>query len=408
MAKSTQHNSKHKPQKPRPDFPLYAHASGKWAKTIRGKCHYFGRWEDPEGALREYLDQKDDLYAGRILGAKGGTTIREVCNMFIASKRVDLDAGRLSPRTFVEYDRTCRMVIDEFGAGRAMLDLRPTDFEKFYAMLSHKHGVATLGREVTCVRMVFKYGFESDLIERPVKFGPRFRGPSKQDRRKARAKSEQENGAKIFTAEEIRRMLDVATPALRAMILLGINGGMGNTDCSSLPISALDLKTGWLNYARSKTGIQRRIPLWPETIDALRDVLANRREAADPADANLVFLTKFGLRWVRYAFGESRRHGKTTVHGKKDYQLSKTFAQLLDTLDLRRRGIGFYVLRHSFETIAGGSRDQVAVDAVMGHSDPSMASEYRHGIDDDRLQAVVEHVHAWLFKNTTCAQDSQK
>lgn len=24
-----------KPEKPRPDFPLYAHAVGKWAKTIR-------------------------------------------------------------------------------------------------------------------------------------------------------------------------------------------------------------------------------------------------------------------------------------------------------------------------------------------------------------------------------------
>ena len=61
MANST----KQKPDKPRPDFPLYPHASGKWAKTIRGKAYYFGTWADPEGALREYLEDRDDLYAGR-------------------------------------------------------------------------------------------------------------------------------------------------------------------------------------------------------------------------------------------------------------------------------------------------------------------------------------------------------
>ena len=67
-------------------------------------------------------------------------------------------------------------------------------------------------------------------------------------------------------------------------------------------------------------------------------------------------------------------------------------------LGLKRHGLNFYALRHGFETIAGASRDQPAVDHVMGHARDDMASVYREGIDDDRLEAVAEHVRAWLFK----------
>jgi integrase len=70
--------------------------------------------------------------------------------------------------------------------------------------------------------------------------------------------------------------------------------------------------------------------------------------------------------------------------------------KLLSKLSLARRGHTFYALRHTFETIGGDSRDQVAVDAIMGHSRDDMASVYRERIGDDRLRAVVEHVRVWL------------
>lgn len=54
-----------KPNKPHPEFPLFAHAAGAWAKKIRGKLHYSGPRGDPDGALKKYGAEKDALHSGR-------------------------------------------------------------------------------------------------------------------------------------------------------------------------------------------------------------------------------------------------------------------------------------------------------------------------------------------------------
>src|SRR5262249_42455413 len=82
----------------------------------------------------------------------------------------------------------------------------------------------------------------------PMRFGPGFKKPSKKTMRLHRAAQ----GAKLFEAEEIRRLLDAAKQPLKAMLLLGINCGFGNSDCGNLPLSAVNLERGVIDFPRPR------------------------------------------------------------------------------------------------------------------------------------------------------------
>jgi integrase len=302
-----------------------------------------------------------------------------LCNKFLTAKKHQLDNGEITKRTFEDYHATCDRLIGMFGKGQLVEDLGADDFAALRADMSKTWGVVRLGNEITRVRVVFNHAYQNQLIEKPVRYGSAFKRPSKKVLRIARAK----NGPRMFEAEDVRRMLEAANPQMRAMFLLGINAGLGNHDCGSLPIAALDLDGGWLNYPRVKTGVPRRCPLWPETVAALREVLEARPKPKNEADAALAFITQTG--------------GCSWAKDTRDNPITKETVKILKAIGIHRKGLAFYALRHTFETIGGGCRDQVAVNHIMGHADDSMAAAYRERIDDSRLRAVAEHVRSWLW-----------
>lgn len=382
MANSTRKRPATKPDKPYPDFPLFPHRNGQWAKKVRGKLLYFGSWNNLDGAMDKWLDQRDDLLAGRKPRvACDGLTVKDLANRFLTAKKILVDGGELSPRTWADYHVCCGRVVTAFGGGRLVSDLAADDFEALRATLGATRGPVLLKVELQRIRSVFKYGYAAGLIDRPVRFGPMFKPPSKRVLKQDRLSK----GRRMFEAAEIRQMLDAARPQLRGMILLGINAGFGNHDCASLPKSALDMDRGWVDFPRPKTSVDRRCPLWPETVAALTVAITTRPTPRDPADGDLVFLTQRGNRWVRLK-------GNTDLDS-----LSSAMGEVLTKLGIKRLGLGFYGLRHSFRTIADETLDQPAANLIMGHTDPSMAAVYRDRISDARLRAVTDHIHAWLF-----------
>ena len=398
MSQTTRVPAPGKPAKPYPDFPLFPHATKRWAKKIRGKLHYFGPWRDPAAAEDLYNRQRDDLYAGRTpRELDGELTVRELVNRFLTAKQQFLDAAEITDRTFADYYATCKRLGEQFGLDRPIADLAYDDFDRLRATVAKKWGPVALGNEVQRVRSVFKFAFEAGLIEKPIRFGPHFKKSNSKKLREVR----NEKGPRMLEADQIRKLLAAANVPLRAMIFLGINCGFGNSDIGKLPIRALNFQAGWVSFPRPKTGIKRRCPLWPDTVEAVKLAIAKRPSPRAVEHDALVFLTKQGRSWSRSG---------------PDSPVSKVFGVLLKEAGLRKAGLNFYALRHTFETIGGETTDQVAVDAIMGHAPASndMAAKYRERISDERLVAVTDFVRDWLFgpgkktrKNTSGCRTAQ-
>jgi len=379
--------SNSKPERPE-GSPLFWHPSGRWCKKIRGKQYYFGRGAHGD-ALAEYERQKDDLHSGRLVrdDQPDGLTIYLLTAKFLTTKKHLRDAGELSPHTFNDYAIIAKLLIKHLGRNRLVSDLRPEDFEKLRVKMSKTWGPVRLGNTINKIRIFFNYAIKSGLIEKLPVFGEGFRRPSK----KALRQHKQQQGAKMFEAHELRAVLQKATLPLRAMILLGVNCGFGNSDIGSLPLSAVDLERGWIDFARAKTAIPRRIPLWVETVEALRQWLALRPAPAKEEFAGLMFLTSKGGCW-----------NKST----SDNPVSKETAKLLKAVKLNGHR-NFYALRHSFQTVADESGDFIAVRKIMGHASSDIADVYRERISDARLLAVTGHVRGWLFPEPTKASGDE-
>jgi integrase len=372
------------PKKPFADFPLFAHASGQWAKKLNGRTHYFGVWADSQAALNKYKAEHIYRRNGQTPPA-AEVALADVLNAFRRSKLHALELGNLTQRSFDEYEGVCDVIAATINKDRPIATVGSDDLARLKTALGkgkQRKVVSPVSQKrlVGIARMVFNFAneeFEPPLA-RPMRYKKALRLPPAKTIRKAR----NEVGERLFTADEIRSLLAIASPQVKAMIYLGINCGFGNGDCATLPIETVDIANGWHNYWRPKTQIARRCPLWPETSAALYSVIKGRR-------SGLIFITKYGNPWE----GKGRAH-----------PISYEFRKLVQKLGIHRAGVTtFYTLRRTFETIAATVGDQVAVDFIMGHAPATndMAAVYRQKTFDVQLRKVTDHVYGWLTGSIT-------
>ncbi len=433
-----------KPAKPYPEFPLFPHATRRWAKKIRGRFVFFGPWEDSHGALERYLDQRDALLAGLVPrpgrnprattpttghrgGAGGGVapspsltpgpngailadigvsgkghrqgdpvadflSLRDLINRYLTAKQRQVEAGELGRRSFADYHTAMARLIKLFGPHRLESDFLPEDFGRLRGELAKTRGPLALSADITKVKGLFKFGYEEGLFDRLPRYGPGFAKPPKRSVRMARAG----RGTRMFEAKEISRLLANAGLQMQAMILLGLNCGMGNTDVAALPLGAVDLERGVINFPRPKTGIARRATLWPESVNALKAVLKVRPKTKRPEDERLMFITKYGLPWVRVQAPQGRQTAERLAVVVDSVGLE--FGKLMRETKTYQAGRAFYGLRHTFRTVADEVGDRRPIDLIMGHENgQDVSTNYVERVSDERLKKVSDHVRSWVF-----------
>lgn len=373
-----------KPKPPNPDFPLYAHNAGYWAKKIAGKTRYFGPWSDPDGALATYQREKQAWESGQNPREKvdlkevrdgKGMLLGDALNLFLEATFQRVQRDELGQRSYNDYRSTSKKILKGLDRRECVNALLPEDWAKVYLVFAKTSGNTTIANEITRTKVMMNWLLENRFLDREPYYGSEFTKPSKVAIRRSRANT----GKKWFSQSEITKLLTTDHLVLRSMILLGLNCGYGNGDCSQLEMDWVDLKEGWIQYARPKTGIDRRAKLWPETVKSITTWLDKRPRI----NSRFIFVTRQGNPW--------------SDPNSADCAIAKAFMRICKEKKMYIAGRGFYGLRRTFETIAGRSKDQVAVDYVMGHADQSMAGVYRQEIDDSRLIAISDLVRNWVF-----------
>lgn len=368
--------------KPYPEFPLWWHSQGYWAKKIRGRVYYFGArggtWQE---ALEEYEQAVHDLQRGREL-RPSVLTVKHLCDLFLYAKQRAVQAGEFSERSFREYLRVGKMIAAHFGNSTPVETLSPSDFGRFRAEITKGRSVTSTANIVRVSRMIFRFAETEELIPGRIRFGTQFREPTRKAKKKHRNETRRQHGLRMFEAEEIRRILYAADPVWRAMVYLGINCGYGNTDISQLRISQVQPV---MQYPRPKTGEDRINVLWPETLAAVHQAMALRPEPRESRLSDRVFLTRTGREWVR-------------AGSYVDDEIAKRFGALLTTCGLKRPRLNFYALRHTVVTIGEEMADKPALSLMLGHADSSVAAHYRERIDTNRLRAISDHIMLWLSR----------
>jgi len=397
--------------------PFTAYAGGWCRWHINRMVHVCGKGTPLDEIEELWTEKKREMIQTTIEEAPtpDGDTVRQCAAKFYLWLDRRVEKGRPEPlalETAEDYKREINGFGKAVGADRAIATIDASDFTA-YAQRFDDHSPYTLARVVAYISAFFRWCKDEGYLNAVPNFGRSFVKPSLQAQRDKRL-----GEVKSYSADQLWQLWAAADTEIWAWMSLALCGAFDNADIANLTFDVLDRSSGTIDYRRRKKGRKQRmiaVPAW--TWRALDAYLRHRPDPADPAHAQLVFLTPTGL--------PLRRRKPSPTHPGRtnplDY-LAMRWSRLMIAAGLRpplpkrdrnrdpnqpepaRRhkargaaaGQGFRSLRTTWgNLVPPGYGDEREI--VMGHAKGTFCESYLERLGSARLAELVGHIWSAAF-----------
>lgn len=385
------------------------HPRGGWCRKFPGDDNrtYFGR-VTPEEAVRQCVLIEDRKARGEREAARAtALTVKDALNRFLTHLDGQLRDGKIRDAQRARYGRELDRLIKFTGKNRRLADFCKLNApEELFAPLrksAHARGVFACEKHVTNVRAFLDWCSRRRHIPAPF-YADAFDLPGDKEKRSTKKAKRKAKGTAYWSPGEVVQWIEVARAESvhrEAQVLLMLNGGMGATDLSNLEDEDIDWQRKCIHTDRSKTLVPRVIPLWPETLEAMRRSRDVRAKPASKEWGNRFFLTARGYPLVLEHLkpGNQKLKRSDTVKNWFYLMLNGDKARAAKLPGLKRHGAGAYTMRSVFTTLSlghGGDRNLEAV--ILGQQfDRPILEFYIRDDQREKLIQVVNHVRRQLW-----------
>jgi integrase len=343
------------------------------ARTIKGHIEELNAanilQETPARKTIEWVRDRDDRLAAKLAGVgliqprtpKAATALGPYVDDYLA-KRIDVKPG-----TREVWERAAKNLKDHFGAGCDMATIdegRAEDFRLY--LVGEGYAVCTIHKRIEHCRMFFRSAVKRKLIA---------------DNPFADLKTEAGNAAekRYVTREETERIVAVCNTEWAAIVSLARYGGLRcPNEVLSLRWQDIAWDTSRIVVTCHKTARRRpyrTIPLFPELVQPLRDLL----ELASPG--------------AEFLFPE-RRAKCLTAKGWRNINLRTQFHRILKRAGFAPWSSPFNSLRSSRETELAREWPIHVVTACIGNSPKIAMKHYLMTTESDFERAAKSGAHA--------------
>ncbi len=330
----------------------------------------------------EWQKAADDAKAGRLVEGQARRVFNAMLEQ-IGQDLIDQESTeqflrqwletKENPRTQARYSHTVESFLNTLGAKRKK-PVSAVTYRDVLAYLSAREKAGVSGKTLLCDAKNLNTPFNKArrlgfILSNPVEKALALRpvGGEAQER-------------DIFTADQVAKLLEAASPEWRTVILLGFYTAARIGDCARMRWDNVDFGKGVVVFDQTKTkkgkGSRVVCPLHPQLERHLME-LAGTDEPQEFLAPDLAARAIGGKSGLSERFKTiMRRAGidTQTVQGEGQRRFSK---------------LSFHSLRHSFNSmLANAGIDQETRMALTGHKSSKINDGYTH-LDLDRRRAAI-------------------